>query len=653
MSAQFGRINFDGKPVDLKEFDRVRRALAPYGPDGEGYICKDSYSAVYRALNLTIADCQQRQPFISAQGNLIIWDGCLDNRDDIVRSSNGLLEINAPDAVIVASVYEREGPSCFARFIGDWAVSVWNPQERSLTLAKDHLGARPLYYLEEDGGVSWSSLLDPLVLFSCNAVTLSEEYIAGWFSSFPAAHLTPFTAIHSVPPSSFVVVKTGRKIIQKYWDFNPDKRVLHRTDEDYEEHFRVAFAAAVKHKLISDSPVVAELSGGIDSSSIVCVADRLIEGGRAITPRLETLSEYNDSEPNWNERPYFEAVEAQRGRVGCHINISLDESLLNKQQFRATPGTSLRRTDRDNQFSEFLIATGAKTVLSGVGGDEVTGGVPTPFPELADRLISGQVFVFARHLTEWALVKRKPWLHLIAGLLQQFIPSGLSLGVCNRQPVPWLAREFAERNWRALSGYRRNWSVLGARPSFQEHLNTIELLRRQLACDTLSCEPCHYRRYPYLDRDFLEFVFGLPPQQLIRPGHRRSLMRRALRGIVPDQILDRKRKAFVSRGPLVSIAAQLPELMRSTHEMICGLAGIVDIGSFRRVLQNARVGDAFPLVPVLRTLTVEDWLRGLELLPAYARTTNRTAAIPISPTSSETRWTLRRFNPTRLSVVKN
>ena len=86
------------------------------------------------------------------------------------------------------------------------------------------------------------------------------------------------------------------------------------SDAEYEEHFRSVFAQSVRRRLRSDSPILAELSGGMDSSSIVCMADEIISRGQLATPRLDTLSYYDDSEPNWNERPYFSQVEEKRGR---------------------------------------------------------------------------------------------------------------------------------------------------------------------------------------------------------------------------------------------------------------------------------------------------------------------------------------------------
>src|SRR5208282_939693 len=187
-------------------------------------------------------------------------------------------------------------------------------------------GTKHLYYSFDDKQLTWSTILDPLVLFAGRTFEICEEYIAGWFAIpvFPVAHLTPYVGIHSVPPSSCVFLRPGKHIVSKYWDFDPGKRIRYRTDAEYEEHFRTALATAVQRRLRSDRPVLAELSGGMDSSSIVCVADTVIARGAAECPRLDTISWYDNSydhiEPDVNERPYFTKVEEKRNRAGFHIN---------------------------------------------------------------------------------------------------------------------------------------------------------------------------------------------------------------------------------------------------------------------------------------------------------------------------------------------
>lgn len=617
MSVQFGRWNLDGKPVDPGYLEKVRAAVAPYGPDDEGAYTKQDIAVLYRAFHTTKESRGETQPYLTASGAIIAWDGRLDNRSELISTLSDLLTADSTDVSIVAAAYDTWGTDCFSKLIGDWAVSIWNPGKRSLVLAKDPIGTRHLYYSFDRTEVTWSTVLDPLVLLAGKTFPLNEEYIAGWLSFFPAAHLTPYQGIHSVPPSSFVLLRPGSCSIKKYWDFDPRKRTVYSTDGEYEEHFCAAFGEAVRRRLRADQPILAELSGGMDSSSIVCMADTILSRGGAETPRLDTISYYNDSEPNWNERPYFTKVEEKRGRTGCHIDVSKQESFnfeIDVERFVATPGSSVATpgsSEASRQYSQYLSSNDCRVVLSGIGGDEVMGGVPTPVPELADLLARAAFKSLARQLKVWALNKRKPWFHLIFEAARRFLPLAL-VGIADyKQPAHWLTQAFVERNRAALQGYERRLKLLGPLPSFQENVLTLELLRRQLECDPLPSEPPYEKRYPYLDRSLLEFLYAIPREQLVRPGQRRSLMRRALLGIVPDEVLNRKRKAFVSRSPLAAISAEWSRLAEMSFDMVTASLRIVDPNKFCEVVQKARAGREVALVTLMRTLALESWLGSL------------------------------------------
>jgi asparagine synthase (glutamine-hydrolysing) len=345
MSILFGRWNFNGEKLATDYLLTVRAAFARYGLASGG-----EYSATEVHL-LHLAPSQAhgllpraRQPLVMPSGSRLLWDGRLDNRGDLVGRLGADHGCEVTDAEIVAAAYERWGVAALAQLVGDWALSVWDPREQTLLLAKDFLGARPLFYSVEKNSVTWSSLLDPLVLSAGAPFTLNEEYVAGWFSLFPAAHLTPYAGIQSVPSASYVQVRPRHATTERYWNFASDRKITYRDDRDYEEHFRTTFGESIRRRLRSDVPVLAELSGGMDSSSIVCMADRLMSRGFSETPRLDTLSYFDDSEPNWNEAPYFAQVERQRGRTGLHIPArsrtclfpSFDPGFL-----AATPGSAM------------------------------------------------------------------------------------------------------------------------------------------------------------------------------------------------------------------------------------------------------------------------------------------------------------------------
>jgi asparagine synthase (glutamine-hydrolysing) len=614
VSVQFGRWNFDGKPVDRDYLEKARATIAPYGPDDAGSYLKGNISILYHAFHTTKESRLETQPHLMASGAVITWDGRLDNRAELIRQLRVLPTVGSTDVSIVAAAYEQWGQDCFGKLIGDWALSIWDANTRSLILAKDPIGTRHLYYSFDNNQVTWSTILDPLVLLAGKTFALEEEYIAGWLSFFPATHLTPYVGIYSVTPSCFVRVESGRQTIRKYWDFDSAKRIRYRTDGEYEEHFRHVFAEAVRRRLRSDSPILAELSGGMDSSSIVCMADTIMARGTAETPRLDTISYYDDSEPNWNERPYFTKVEERRGRAGYHIDVGSQESFkfgFDDQQFATTPASGGRPNETSRQFAACVTSQGNRVILSGIGGDEVTGGVPTPAPELEDLLARGQFRRLAHQLKVWALNKRRPWFYLFFDAARGFFPPALFGVLKHRRPAPWLNPAFVKRNRPALQGYEGRLQLFGPLPSFRENVGTLETLQRQLGCDALPSQPPYEKRYPYLDRGLLEFMYAVPREQLVRPGQRRSLMRRALVGIVPDELLNRKRKAYIARGPLAEISADRTRYADLTQRMVSGSFGIVETTKFLEALQKARHGQEIAMVPLMRTLGIENWLRKL------------------------------------------
>jgi len=611
MSVQFGRWNFEGKPTDERLLAKVRDMIAPFGPDGEGSYVKDGLCILHRAFRTTPESLRDTQPYVSSTGIVVLWDGRLDNREDLVRALGDRLTLRDSDVSLVATAYDRWGENCFARFVGDWSTAIWEPSTHSLTLAKDFLGARPLYYSVEKNEITWSTHLDPIVLTHQGSLSLDEEYIAGWFTRFPAAHLTPFLGIKSVPPCSYVVFDQRGSRRATYWRPAPIKKIRYREDREYEEHFRTVFAESVRRRLRSDHPILAELSGGMDSSSIVCMADRLIAEGRASIPGLGTISYFDDSETTWNERPFVARVEQVRGREGLHIDVGRHRAfpgVTGERRFLATPGAAARANEAARLIDQHLAASGVRVLLSGLGGDELLGGVNTGVPGLADLLAELRLARFVREAAAWAIVQRKPLYRIVRETLSAFLP--VSLGPSHADSLPWLELGFLRRQAFALSGYQKRLRVLGPRPSFQCNLDALDGVRRQLACQ-FAPHPSYERRFPYLDRDLWEFVCAIPREQILRPGERRSLMRRALARIVPEEILHRRRKAFVARAPFAAIRENWSSSLAAAENMVSGSIGIVNETEFAQALRRIGTGAESSALPILRTLLLESWLRNV------------------------------------------
>ena len=614
MSVQFGKINFDGKPVHPEDLAEVRPVLAPFGPDREGYFCEGNLGILYRAFHTTKESRREIQPHVSASGTVLTWEGRLDNREELVGLLGREVSLASTDLQIVAAAHNRWATDSFAKLIGDWSVSIWDPRNQSLLLAKDFIGVRQLYYSMGKDQIRWCSILEPLVYLAGHKLDVDQEYVAGWLGFFPAPHLTPFVGIHSVPPAAFVRVTHDAQTVSRYWNLCQTSRICYRTDAEYEEHFRTVFSESIRRRLRCDAPVMAELSGGMDSSSIVCAADVIIERGLAETSRLDTISFYDDSEPNWNEGAYFKHVEEKRCRIGCHIDTSRQPMLklgIEPDRFASTPGFFASTENSNKGFAACLRSHNSRVILSGIGGDEVMGGVPTPTPELQDLLRSIDLSTLVRQLAAWALDKRVPWFHLLHEAASGFLPPQFAHSAKHRQPVPWLALEFVRQNREALYGYQKRARLFGPWPSFQENMSTLEAIRRRLACTAAGCDPLYEARYPYLDRHLLQFVFCIPREQLTRPGQRRSLMRRALADIVPAEVRNRRRKGFVTRRLRDALNIENKQLKELVSDMRLASFGIVDQAKFVAWLQKARTGHEFPGVRMARTVCLELWIRSV------------------------------------------
>src|SRR5712692_8728798 len=174
MSVQFGRCSFGSEPAAPDHLEKVRRVLARYGPDGGSFYSRGSASILYHAFHTTKESRRETQPHVLASGAVLTWDGRLDNREDLIHQLTGKVSSEFADASIVAAAHERWGTGCLAKLLGDWALSIWNPDDRSLILAKDFAGSRPLYYRADKDQIVWSSILEPLVLFAGRPFSLNR-----------------------------------------------------------------------------------------------------------------------------------------------------------------------------------------------------------------------------------------------------------------------------------------------------------------------------------------------------------------------------------------------------------------------------------------------------------------------------------------------
>src|SRR5580658_6616532 len=449
MSVQAGVWNFDGRLVDPKQIEDVSEFLKQQGPDGNSRYGNGSVALLYRPFHTTAESRGEKQPHFSHRGFILTWDGRLDNRAALIADLRSDLEANPTDVAIVAAAFDRWETECFRRLVGDWAICIWKPQQRELLFGADYMAIRHIFYHLKKERILWSTDLSSLVLLSNDKFHIDEDYIAGYLAHNPDAQLTPYCEIREVPPGQFVRIRNGRASVERFWRFSPTSRIRYKTDHEYEEHFLHVFRQSVQRRLRSDSPVLAELSGGLDSSSIVCMADDILASEGAQTPRLDTLSLYDRTEPNGDDWLYFQKIEQKRGRAGTHIDgskMAKSPASLEFREFCPFPGALGVSNDLGDERSDAISKSGCRVVLSGIGGDEFMGGIPDPRSLLGDLIVGCRFFRLASQLAAWSLIKRRPWMHLLWYSAVDTLPAAFAHHVIpERTLAPWYRKEFSRR----------------------------------------------------------------------------------------------------------------------------------------------------------------------------------------------------------------
>ena len=615
MSVQAGIWNFDGRPVDHKLLADLSESLKHQGPDGESCHVDGSIALLYRPFHTTAESPREKQPFFSRRGFVLTWDGRLDNREVLTADLRSDLDASPTDIAIFAAAFDRWDTDCFRRIVGDWAVSIWKPEQRELLFAADYMGIRHIFYYLKNDRIWWSTDLSPLVLLSGDKFHIDDDYIAGYFAHDPDAHLTPYLEIRQSPPGQFVRVQNGRALVERFWRFSPESRIRYKTDAEYEEHFRHIFRQSVQRRLRSDSPILAELSGGLDSSSIVCIADDIIAGESAETPRLDTISYYDDTEPNGDDSIYFQKIEEKRGRVGIHIDgskLGSSPASLECSEFCALPGALGVGQKLGDERADVVRGGRYRAVLSGIGGDEFMGGVPDPRAHLADLIVQFKLISLVKQLTAWSLVKRRPWIQLLWQSAIDVLPPSLGQYLVKEAKVePWIRKDFAKRTRLAMRqlGVDEHFGLW--LPTRRSYIGGVLLMASKLAKYTPPVSALEEARYPYLDQNLIEFILSIPASQLLRPGERRSLMRRSLAGIVPQEILSRRTKQVGARTPALVLEKHWDELQNVYERSLSSGLGYVHEDRFLKVISDARAGKSVPLVRILWAISLEYWLRNL------------------------------------------
>jgi asparagine synthase (glutamine-hydrolysing) len=366
---------------------------------------------------------------------------------------------------------------------------------------------------------------------------------------------------------------------------------------------------SVRRRLRADRPVLAALSGGLDSTAIVCMGDliRSKEGGAI--PQVDTVSYYDPLEPDEDDLDHLAKVEKQRGRKGFHLPLpGIGDSLsFDYPNFGANPGFGVR-AEVKAAMSDLVKKNAYRVMLSGTGGDEMNAQALDPLVAMADLFATFHVRTACKQLVAWSLITRRPLIHLLFQTMLELLPLRIRARLAPRGKLqPWLKRGFARKyqiRARQLEDLPGFWFW---RPGPRDAAQTIMTLSRDL---TSASPSMLEQRYPYLDQTLVEFLTTIPFEQLLKPGERRSLMRRALANVIPEEVRQRRTKVSAVRCYPLTLEKHWNRIEDCLSSSFISDLGYVDDNKLREDLVALRNGQVpLHLVRLLKALSLEFWLR--------------------------------------------
>ncbi|AZO35012.1 MAG: lasso peptide isopeptide bond-forming cyclase [Mesorhizobium sp.] len=637
MSGVAGIMHIDnGRPAAASDIQQMLSRMRHRARDGSSWRTEGSVALGHAWLDTTGEDGPG--PLAMAGGKLAITADCrLDNRDELLARL-GLSDRSIADAMLIMHAYLKWGEACPTYLLGDFAFAIWDRERQALFCARDHFGVKPFYYHSTARRFAFASEIGPILALDGVGRRLSEHQISGFLAGLPDdSQATPYAEIFRLPERHSMMVAGHGIALRRYWQIEPSQRPprAHAAEE-----FRHLFAQSVENRMRGTSAVGAMLSGGLDSSSITCLAS--LRAAATGNPKLKTFSLVFDKGSSMDEKPFIDAVldgnplDAALIAVGHYAPFAEFERILEEQEgtFLA-PGLSLTR-----DLYRTAGAKGVKVLLDGHGGDEVVSQGHGHLHELANagrwlklwrELRSaantygdGMLPLYFKFLTIYGPAWRIARMRAAAKRLVRKVrrgpaqaPRAAWAGLVN----PDLAgrTDLTERFHR--SGY------MPAAVSASEALTHRWLLSTGLvphafevldkAAANFGVEP----RYPFWDKPLVEFCLALPGEEKLKDGFGRHVLRRAMQGVLPPAVQWRRDKidftANLVNGMLGNHRELLDRLLISDSERIAPYVNLPAVAAvYDRMLRQPEQATLPDVQHVWRAVSLSLWLRQVEGNPA-------------------------------------
>ncbi len=618
MSVHWGLWNFEKAVNREHDAAELARRQVQWGPDGQGAWSNGAgLTFGLRSFHVTHEDFRQIQPYTSPEsGNVYALDGRIDNRAElmdelglrysqqrrVMKGSWNPAAISSPpfpvlvplptqdknalvqqaqwvippteeptDLELVAAAFDRWGSGCFQMLKGDWVLVVWSTEDQSLWLVKDIFGPRHLHYIDHKGFFCWATRFECLAglirdgYLAPAQLTQDLRYKAANALALPSADAAPYREIRSVPPAhSLCVSRDGRIRVQRFSNTPARSAPIPIPFQHAATGFRTILERSLLNRMRSAFPVTFELSGGCDSSTLVCLAHRL-RRERLLIQDIYTLTCYQPSQAQSHDRHFARIVEDHIGQRGYHVpvhEVTEDEERIqpSPEELAAYDAESNAPLEHSSsvamqelwfhraRYTDIMSERGSRVLLCGIGGDELTGGIQSAADSLCEEWHSRSLRGFFQSLQAWARYKNQTVWHLLWEIGLETLPLILSsrlAGTSRRQAdaaqphLPGLTKTSLRMMRLAYSGAVRPWRSNRRQDEFIWPMSPV-LSHRQRLCHI----GCWHRSFPFVNNGWVRLAAQLPPEFIQTAFQRRRLIRAAVSDAVPHSVLWRRTKDY-------------------------------------------------------------------------------------------------------------
>lgn len=545
-----GIYSFKGTGDIKTAISRMTNALAHRGPDAEGYFNTDHIAFGHRRLAIIDLSTDANQPFTDASGRYImVFNGEMYNYQDVKNKLPNYPFRTSSDTETILAAYIQWGPACLQHFRGMFAFAIWDKQQKELFVARDPMGVKPLYYFKNDSVFVFASEIRAVLASGFVPKKVNHNALLEYFSFQSIGQsLSAIERIEQLEAGCWMKVNSGQLEIKRYWDIMTARPSFDFADKESVQHrVRELMLQSIKRRLVSDVPVGAFLSGGIDSSAVV----GLMAEAANTAPNTFTVA---FEEKDFDESGYA-ALVANKFKTH-HTNILLKPNDFLYELPNALDGMDTPSGDGINTYvvSKAIRNKGMTVALSGVGGDELFAGYP----------IFSQYLKIQHEKWLWQVPGRRGIAALMPkrgrnGRLKQLLRLP---GVSIDEVYPLFRQILSPAQIHTLTGLngtgRLHTSLHDALVKLQPGMEKMPLLSQVSVAeytgytqhtllkdtDQMGMAVALEVREPYFDQDLVEFVLAIP-DEIKRPTYPKSLLVESLKPLLPDEVVFRPKKGFL------------------------------------------------------------------------------------------------------------